>query len=362
MQTFDYVLARAKLRSGRLKKRKETWCHVGNHHQSTYYLMFYLLSSANGSVVEGLQHTEIRRDLAQRPIAIVRPQIRMTLSGECVRDPRVLVIKVPDGDAHATGNIKATPDRVLVVERLLREIGGGRRVVLREEANVELGDGHVEVERGEVRLCRDLIGAQRDDAGDEVRLDADAVDARVGGGLDLLDQGEESLLLRSAILDTVVVDVQLDVLTRGGDRGGGVREGLFDVAWSHDIVEDCLAHGGIVVNGLVDDIPGVAASGPVRDECVDMELHGGGKGCVGPVAICDPVGELLMPDEVVAADQLAVGLGDVERYVAAGVAEDALLGLGELPLGLCHQPMCIDKNCKCGLTFIALPGVSCPNS
>lgn len=83
-----------------------------------------------------------------------------------------LVRKVPEGDAHAVPHRGARADDAGVVCGLLREAGGGRGEG--READVELGDGELEPERGE--LFEVLLQRGGDAADGEVRLQPDAVD------------------------------------------------------------------------------------------------------------------------------------------------------------------------------------------
>src|SRR5690606_2557556 len=103
--------------------------------------------------VEGVQHGAVRLLLA----AVVVEQQRSVL-----RTPGVAVADAPDGDAEAAGDGQAVVDHGGV---------GGRRGAL----DVELGDGHVDSEGGELTQRGAevaVVGA----AAVEVRLEADAVD------------------------------------------------------------------------------------------------------------------------------------------------------------------------------------------
>ena len=86
--------------------------------------------------------------------------------------------------------------------------------------------------------------------------------------------------------------------------------------------------------GLIDDVPGVAAVAEVLDQLGDVVDEDLGQGFVRPWGgwVGDKVGELGLPDEVVAADLLAVGLRDVEEVVSAGEVEGVLLRLGKFEL------------------------------
>lgn len=64
-----------------------------------------------------------------------------------------------------------------------------------------------------------------------------------------------------------------------------------------------------------------------------MVLHNRRQRRCRPVGrrVRQPVRQLVVPHQVVAAHDLAVGLGEREEVVAAGVVEDALFGLGGIP-------------------------------
>src|SRR4051812_2440609 len=87
------------------------------------------------------------------------------------------------------------------------------------------------------------------------------------------------------------------------------------------------AVGPVTVQSLVDDVPGVAFVGPVRDEIVDVVLHDGSEGFGVPCPVYDPVGKLIGPDEVVAAEVFAMVSGNVDGNVSTGIIEDVLFGL-----------------------------------
>lgn len=99
------------------------------------------------------------------------PRQSSALAREGLRDPRVLVGPVPDGDANAAGQRLARGDDGLVVRLLLLE---QRRSGGEGHADVELRDGDLDAERGERgKVLLDVAGQGADD---EVALDADAVD------------------------------------------------------------------------------------------------------------------------------------------------------------------------------------------
>ena len=65
----------------------------------------------------------------------------------------------------------------------------------------------------------------------------------------------------------------------------------------------------------------------MRYKGLDVDLHGGRQGFSGPVTLSDPVGELGVPNQVVATEDLAMVLCNVNDDLAASEVEDALLRL-----------------------------------
>jgi len=88
--------------------------------------------------------------------------------------------------------------------------------------------------------------------------------------------------------------------------------------------------GRRVRKGLIDDIPRVATIAKVLHELGDVVDKHLGESLVGPWHSWagDPVRQLGLPDQVMAANLLASGLSNVEEVVAAGKVERILLGLG----------------------------------
>lgn len=163
---------------------------------------FYLYLLDQRGIVEQIKHPIVGWHLAQSAIRVISPQICTSLTGKRIRDPAVLVIKVPDGHAHAARDIEARADRMHVVVHLRRNAGvRGRQ---RQEAHVKLCNSHVESERNKVVLGIGLRDARRRCAGDEVRLQANSVDAGARMSLDLLDESKGRILLRAPSDETLV--------------------------------------------------------------------------------------------------------------------------------------------------------------
>lgn len=66
----------------------------------------------------------------------------------------------------------------------------------------------------------------------------------------------------------------------------------------------------------------------MRDQGLDVVLHHGSQGFIGPGTVDHPVAKLRIPDKIVAAQILAMVFGDVDSDLATSEIEDALLRLG----------------------------------
>lgn len=245
-----------------------------------------------------------------------------------------LTIKVPDDDTDTLLDSDTASDGVVVVELLLSLKScsgrdGGTDVKLgKDDLNTKIDEGlDVGLESGLARRLAD----------DEVRLETDTVDLDATG----LEAADEDIVSSSGLgagsLDVVVVVVELDAEVVVLDRALGLRESLVEIFRTDDLVEDTAvvpSAGWVVSQSLVDDVPRVAVVAEVGNGLIDMVLHGGEKGLVGPWSgrVGDVVGELALPDEVVATDLLAGGLGDADELVTTSKVSDVLLRLNEHPL------------------------------
>lgn len=158
-------------------------------------------------------------------------------------------------------------------------------------------------------------------------LQADTVNAEALR-LEQAEDPADTLGLGVGRLDVVVVVVELGL---GVDLGGGL-EGEGDVLLAEDVVEQGLAVGTVLVEGLVDDVPGVALALVVAGDVGDVLNDDGPQLIGGPLSGLDPGGELGVPDEGVAAEGLALLASQVGGDVTLGVVEDTALGLSEQPL------------------------------
>ncbi len=156
-------------------------------------------------------------------------------------------------------------------------------------------------------------------------LEADAVQ-RHALALQVARQPVHGVGLGAGAVGVVVVDVQLGV--RVGRVRGAQR--IRDVRLPHGVVERGAPEGAVVVEGLVDHVPGVDLALVVADFLGDVVLHGRLE-LAGRQA-AHPAGQLVVPDQGVTAYALVVGLGEVDDLVAAAEVELALLRLGGVPL------------------------------
>ena len=154
-------------------------------------------------------------------------------------------------------------------------------------------------------------------------LQADAVDGHAAL-LEVLNQGLHGKRLVADRLHVVVVVVQLrprrGVLAREAER-------VLDIRGTQGFEPNIATQGAIVVEGLVHDVPRVAVVVVVRSLVLDVVLHYTEQLALAPRLARQPVRELVVPDEVVAAAQLARLLGGDHDLVAEGVVEDVAGGL-----------------------------------
>lgn len=100
-----------------------------------------------------------------------------------------------------------------------------------------------------------------------------------GGILHKPDNLQCTLCLVAVELEAEVIVVQLGRWI-GGRRGA---EGEGDVFRAQGVEEDACPKGPVaVVEGFVDDVPGVAGAGEVADDVGDVGLDDGSEGLRGP--------------------------------------------------------------------------------
>lgn len=127
---------------------------------------------------------------------------------------------------------------------------------------------------------------------------------------------------------------------------------------------------------FIDNVPGIASALVVLHDVGDMVLQDRSQCRIGPRSTGDclmsafakaatsvrdhtPVGQLLVPDQVVASQNLIVGLGQVRNDIALGEAEGVLRRLGRVPLSQIY--ISLGMSTQTGKepepTFCEFPGV-----
>lgn len=125
-------------------------------------------------------------------------------------------------------------------------------------------------------------------------------------------------------------DLQLVLLNRSFSG----CESNVDKFGSDGVVPNVLSPGcGIVqitsttvAESLVDNIPGITAVAKVFDEIGHMVDKDGAQSLVCPSSGGEPLGELIVPVEVMASHNSPLGCRDLEELVGQGVVEHTLLG------------------------------------
>jgi hypothetical protein len=125
----------------------------------------------------------------------------------------------------------------------------------------------------------------------------------------------------------VVVDVALS----SGVSLLGSLESNADKVLTEDVVEDAGTEATVLLEHLVDDVPGVDLALEVSHDAADVVLHDSGQGGLVPDG-ADPAWELGVPDGGVSTDELAVVLGESNSLVGGTEVELATRGLSSIPL------------------------------
>lgn len=159
------------------------------------------------------------------------------------------------------------------------------------ELDVRLDDGDMLVE-SRVRL-RNEVGLHSN------AVDLDAI------VLQHLHDPPSAFALRARRLQVVVVVVQLGTWV---DLGRDLECMLDEVLTEH-VVEDGLAIGAILLEGFVDNVPGVASALPVAGYVRDVRRYDITQGVRRPVLGLDPRCQLAVPNEGVASEKDARFLG-----------------------------------------------------
>lgn len=196
-------------------------------------------------------------------------------------------------------------------------------------ADINLGVGNLNTLGSELLQDGGQAGGGTDLTDDEVALETDTVDLDASS-LDEVDNSQSGGQLGTGEFDGIIVVVELG----GGVGSGGGGEGDGDVVLSDGLVKDVVTVGSITVvrQGLVHHVPGVAFTLVVSHFVGDVGGHGRREGVIGPCVGGDPGWQLVVPDQVVAAHDLAVVLSKVDNDITLGVIEAALGRLSVIPL------------------------------
>lgn len=214
------------------------------------------------------------------------------MPGEGAWDPGVGIIKVPVGgggnscqfggdsnemngryapnsNAHASTRGKTSTRHGAIIRRLLLKPSSRRRQA--GEAHIDLGIRNLNTKRSKRVDLRQQRRFTRRRPDDEVALQTHTVNLGPVG-LHLLDERYGVGGLGAGVLDVVVIVVQLGARVGSGGR----REGQGDVVEAHGVVEDVGAVAARVVEGFIDDVPGVALALVVADFAGDVGFDDGG--------------------------------------------------------------------------------------
>ena len=143
-------------------------------------------------------------------------------------------------------------------------------------------------------------------------LGTNTVDGDAGGN-PLLDVRDETGGLGvGGRVEVVVVDVELGV----GVGGAGGLESDADVVLTENLHEDVVAESAVLVEGLVDDVPGVDLALEVSHDLGDVVLHDVGEGSL-VVDVLDPLGQLGVPNQSVTTNELAILGSKLHQVVAS---------------------------------------------
>ena len=231
--------------------------------------------------------------------------------GVALGPPGVGVLDTPDGDTNA----------VLLVKAGLGDVGP---VSLLGVLDVDLGHGALGSNAAEELHGVDGSGTL---AGGKVSLRTDTVDGDTGGDplLDVLGKGLGLCVVGS--VKVVVVDVTLG---RWVSLLGSLESDA-DKVLTEDVVEDAGTEAAVLLEHLVDDVPGVDLTLEVTHDGGDVVLHDSGQGGLVPDGR-DPTGKLGVPDGGVSTDELAIVLGELSSLVGGAEGEFAAGRLGSIPL------------------------------
>ena len=148
--------------------------------------------------------------------------------------------------------------------------------------------------------------------------------------LQVPDQLPHRLRFGRRALQVIIVIIKLGL---GIQAKSGLEGELDELVASQDGGEDGLPEGAVLVEGLVDHVPGVALALVVVHDVGDVGDDYGAQLVLGPVLLgFHPGRELRVPDQGVAPQELLVLGGEGGDDVTLGEVEGALGWFGEEPL------------------------------
>jgi hypothetical protein len=238
-------------------------------------------------------------------------EVAVEQQGVALGPPGVVVTNTPKGDT----------DAVLLVQASLDNVGP---VGLLGVLDVELGDGALWGSSAESSHGSRGLGTL---SGDKMGLGANAINGKTSSPplLDVLDQAL-GLAVRGRV-QVVVVDVQLGV----GVGLAGSLECDPDKVLSKDVVVHTGTEATVLLEHLVDDVPGVNLALVAAHQCVDVVLHHRGQ-CGLVTNLRNPAGKLRVPDEGVSTDELLVGSGEAGYRIGVCEVELAARALSSIEL------------------------------
>ncbi|KAI6765146.1 hypothetical protein HG531_012245 [Fusarium graminearum] len=224
-----------------------------------------------------------------------------------------MFINTPDGDANTLGGCETRVDN-------------GDVVVGSSSINVKLGNGNLlDVGTSEdLESSRETRGRVPATGLGKMSLGTDAIDGNTLRHplVDVINHSAGNLGVVGDV-EVVVVDVELGSWV----GGAGSAESDTDKVLAENLVELTVSHVSVLSEDLVDNVPVEDLALVAGDHGLDVVLDDRGHG--GAVTdVLDPLGKLRVPQESVATDLLAIGLGKVDDLVS--VAE--VLTLNGIPL------------------------------
>lgn len=274
------------------------------------------------------------------PLQIIIEQACIPVSWECRWNPRDRVPEIPHRNTNTALLIHARPHTLGIHRRLQCLLGG---VVREIDTHIELGECGLESELSEEIQSGADVGVSGCAADGEMGLQTDTVDRDAALDVVLCEFLEGEGLVVYA-LDAVVVVVKsgpwADVLACK-------FEGKLNVFGANGVQPYVTAQRAVIVERLVHNVPCVALVVEVACLVLDVVLKDADQLRLGVVLAGKPVGELVVPHEVVAAAHLLCLEGRLDDLLCHGVVEDIALWLDVHPflaIGGCHFRSQLDRN------------------